>query len=71
MFPEWQGHVFAGALVNKEIRRIEITPTGQVNEAEAIAIGQRVRDVGQGPDGNLYVLTDEDNGQLLVITPND
>ncbi len=70
-FPGWQGDIFAGALVNKEVRRIEITPTGQINEAEAIAIGQRVRDVGQGPDGNLYVLTDEDNGQLLVITPNN
>ncbi|MEA5465694.1 PQQ-dependent sugar dehydrogenase [Leptothoe sp. PORK10 BA2] len=68
-FPAWQGDIFAGALVNQEIRRIEITSTGQANEAETIAIGQRVRDVRQGPDGNLYVLTDEDNGQLLVITP--
>lgn len=68
-FPEWQGDLFAGALVDREIRRIEIDPSGQAQEVGAIAIGQRVRDVRQGPDDKLYVLTDEDNGQLLVIEP--
>ncbi len=36
---------------------------------ESLPIGSRVRDVVQGPDGLLYVLTDEDNGQLLRIEP--
>ncbi|WP_246564690.1 PQQ-dependent sugar dehydrogenase [Leptothoe spongobia] len=70
-FPEWQGNLFAGALVNQEIRRIRVTPDGNAIETEAIPIGQRVRDIRQGPDGNLYVLTDEDNGQLLVIEPKN
>ena len=35
------------------------------------AIGQRVRDVQQGPDGLLYVLTDESNGQLIRLEPVD
>ncbi len=37
---------------------------------ESIPIGQRVRDVRQSPDGILYVLTDEQNGQLIRIEPN-
>lgn len=36
---------------------------------ERLPIGQRVRDVRQGPDGDLYLLTDESNGQLLRIVP--
>jgi glucose/arabinose dehydrogenase len=36
---------------------------------EKLTIGQRVRDVRQGPDGYLYVLTDEDAGALLRILP--
>ncbi|MBE9067202.1 PQQ-dependent sugar dehydrogenase [Leptolyngbya cf. ectocarpi LEGE 11479] len=70
-FPEWQGDLFAGALVDREIRRIDINASGQLQEVDTIAIGQRVRDVRQGPDGKLYALTDEDNGQLLVIEPSD
>ncbi|MEM7062157.1 MAG: PQQ-dependent sugar dehydrogenase [Cyanobacteria bacterium P01_B01_bin.77] len=70
-FPEWQGDLFAGALVDKAIRRIEINSSGQAQAVDTIAIGQRVRDVRQGPDGKLYALTDEDNGQLLVIEPSD
>ena len=37
---------------------------------KSIPIGQRVRDVRQSPDGILYVLTDEQNGQLIRIEPN-
>ena len=70
-FPKWQGDLFVGALVNQDIRRIQVTPSGETTEAETITIGQRVRDIRQGPDGNLYVLTDEDNGQLLIIEPSD
>lgn len=69
IFPQWQGNLFVGALVNRDIRRIEVNENGEVVEAEAIPIGQRVRDVRQGPDGLIYVLTDEDNGQLLRIEP--
>ncbi|MEO1590590.1 MAG: PQQ-dependent sugar dehydrogenase [Cyanobacteria bacterium J06632_22] len=68
-FPNWQGQLFAGALVNQDIRRIAINADGTTTEAELIPIGQRVRDVRQGPDGLIYVLTDEDNGQLLRIEP--
>jgi len=69
-FKEWQGQLFAGALVFQEVRRIRLDASGKVAEQETIKIGQRVRDVREGPDGFLYVLTDESNGQLLKIRPN-
>ncbi|MEM1426414.1 MAG: PQQ-dependent sugar dehydrogenase [Cyanobacteria bacterium P01_H01_bin.130] len=68
-FPEWQGNLFAGGLVSQDLRRIEVDAAGTVLNEESIAIGQRVRAVKQGPDGLLYVLTDESNGQLIRLEP--
>lgn len=68
-YPQWHGHVFAGGLVSQEVHHFEPTTGGYVNDPEAIAIGQRVREVSQGPDGHIYVLTDEPNGQLLRLEP--
>ena len=64
---QWQGNLFAGGLVSQDVRRIELDEAGNVVEEESISIGQRVRDVRQGPDGGLYVLTDEPNGQLIRL----
>ncbi len=69
-FPQWKGDLFSGALMHKDVRRIDIEGDRAVKH-EAISIGKRVRDVRQGPDGMLYVLTDENNGQLLRIVPAD
>ncbi|MCB1777352.1 MAG: PQQ-dependent sugar dehydrogenase [Candidatus Competibacteraceae bacterium] len=68
VYPQWQGDLFSGALKFQQIRRLELDGTQVVNE-EKLTIGQRVRDVRQGPDGYLYVLTDEDDGALLRILP--
>ncbi len=68
-FPAWRGHLFAGGLVSKEIRRIDLDAAGNVQGQESISIGQRVRDVRQGPDGLLYVLTDESDGRLIRLEP--
>jgi aldose sugar dehydrogenase len=70
-FPAWQGDIFAGGLVSKDIRRFDLDDAGNVKSQEAIAIGQRVRDVRQGPDGLLYVLTDESNGRLMRLEPQN
>lgn len=70
-FPEWQGDLFAGGLVSRDIRHIELDAAGDVINESIIEIGQRVRDVRQGPDGLLYVLTDESNGQLIRLQPTD
>jgi aldose sugar dehydrogenase len=68
-FPAWQGDLFAGGLVSKDIRRLDLDDAGNVKSQETIAIGQRVRDVRQGPDGLLYVLTDESDGRLIRLEP--
>lgn len=68
-FLEWRGDLFSGGLVTKDVWRIDLDGTRVVKE-ETIAIGQRVRDVRQGPDGMLYVLTDERNGKLVRIVPS-
>lgn len=69
-FPDWQGDLFAGGLVSRDVRRINLDATGKVLGQQAIAIGQRVRDVRQGPDGLLYILTDEsENGRLIRLEP--
>jgi glucose/arabinose dehydrogenase len=68
-FPNWQGNLFAGGLVSRDIRRLEVDKSGEIINQESISIGQRVRDVRQGPDGFLYILTDAGNGQLIRIQP--
>lgn len=70
-FPGWQGNLFAGGLISQDVRRIILTEDGRVVGEEAIRIGARVRDVRQGPDGFLYVLTDENAGRLIRIHPAD
>jgi aldose sugar dehydrogenase len=68
-FPQWQGDLFAGGLRSADIKRLEVDNNGNITKQTDINIGSRVRDVRQGPDGNLYVLTDQTNGELLRISP--
>lgn len=68
-FPQWRGHLFAGGLRSADIKRLEVDAKGNITKQSDIRIGQRVRDVRQGPDGNLYVLTDQPNGELIRISP--
>jgi glucose/arabinose dehydrogenase len=68
-FPQWQGSLFSGSLAGEDIRRVALDAQGKVTQQERLAIGKRVRDVRQGPDGHLYVLTDETKGSLLRIFP--
>lgn len=67
-YPDWRGDLFSGALKFGQVRRIDLDGARVVGE-EKLTIGARVRDVRQGPDGWLYVLTDEPNGRLLRIRP--
>ena len=70
-FPDWRGDLFAGGLKSQDIRRIDLDADGRVVGQTALRIGQRVRDVRQGPDGLLYVLTDESNGSLIRLEPDE
>ncbi len=68
-FPQWRGSLFSGGLASKDLRRIAFDKSGKAVRQEALDIGARVRDVRQGPDGQLYVLTDEDKSRILRIVP--
>lgn len=68
-FPQWQGSLFSGSLAGQDVRRVQLDANGKVTAQELLPIGKRVRDVRQGPDGQLYVLTDEAKGSLLRIVP--
>jgi glucose/arabinose dehydrogenase len=65
---QWQGNLFIGSLKFKFLDRLEIRDGKVVHEERLLQnLGQRIRDVREGPDGLLYVLTDEDNGELIRL----
>ena len=76
-FPAWQGNLFVGSMTTGRIRgtghleRIVLNRNGEELRREWLLadLRQRIRDVRQGPDGFLYVLTDEDDAVLLRIEP--
>jgi glucose/arabinose dehydrogenase len=68
-FPAWRGSLFSGGLASRDIRRVALDAQGKVLKQERLEIGKRVRDVRQGPDGQLYALTDEASGSVLRIVP--
>lgn len=69
---QWRGDVFLGALAAKRLVRLHLE-NGKVKEEEHLLMdrGKRLRDVREGPDGALYILTDEDPGELLRLTPQN
>ncbi|KPQ21081.1 MULTISPECIES: PQQ-dependent sugar dehydrogenase [unclassified Halomonas] len=72
MFPEWQGDLLVGALVNKEVRRVRVSDNGtSAEDVEGLfgELDERIRDVREGPEGAIYLLTDSPEGRLLRVTP--
>jgi hypothetical protein len=51
------------------VRRITVDANGRVTHHESLRIGQRVREVRQGPDGLIYVLSDEIHGRVFRLEP--
>src|SRR5688572_14254979 len=76
-FPNWKNNIFVGALRMGEIpgtghlQRIVLNERGEEMRREMLLtdLKQRIRDVRQGPDGFLYVLTEEDNGAVIRLEP--
>jgi glucose/arabinose dehydrogenase len=70
-FPKWDGSIFVGSLKYRRLERHVLNDKGGPIRREYLLqdLKQRIRDVRQGPDGDLYVLTDEDPGALLRIEP--
>ncbi|MCX5591790.1 PQQ-dependent sugar dehydrogenase [Alcaligenes endophyticus] len=69
-FPQWQHSLFIGALKDQALLRLELDGERILREERLLSdLGNRIRDVRVGPDGYVYVLTDEANGKLLRIHP--
>lgn len=68
-FPAWKGQLFVGSLRPGALVRLRIEGDKVAAEERYLPNVGRVRDVVQGPDGFLYLLTDESNGRLLRVTP--
>ena len=71
-FPAWRGSFFAGALSGELLVRLEVAGgKAMVEERMLEDLEERIRDVRQGPDGLIYLLTDHPDGMLLRLEPAD
>jgi glucose/arabinose dehydrogenase len=69
LFPQWRGNAFIGGLSSRSLVRIEINGN-EAREAERFDMGQRIREVEEGPDGAIWLLEDGRGGRLLRLTPS-
>ena len=66
----WNDSVFLGSLAQRSLIRLQLEGERVVGEERLLQdLGERIRDVRLAPDGNLYLLTDEDDGKLLRLEP--
>lgn len=70
LFPGWRGNLFVAALAEESVRRVPIAG-GKAGQQEVLLddLGERMRDVRVGPDGAIYLLTDEAEGRLIRLVP--
>ena len=70
LFPAWKGSLLVGSLREKHVARLTLDGDRVVGEERLFTeLDRRIRDVRTGPDGAVYLLTDEDEGQLLKVIP--
>jgi glucose/arabinose dehydrogenase len=70
LLPGWRGNLFVGALAGQMLVRLELDGETVTREERLLTnLRERIRDVRQGPDGALWLLTDSSNGKLLRLTP--
>jgi glucose/arabinose dehydrogenase len=68
-FPTWRGNLLIGGLSAQALVRLTLDGA-QVTDEQRFAMDDRIRDVNQGPDGFLYLLTDNSDGRILRIAPS-
>jgi aldose sugar dehydrogenase len=70
LFPAWKGNLFVGGLASQALVRL-VVDGEKITGEERLLHDQkeRIRDVNQGPDGALYLLTDNQKGRILKVTP--
>ena len=70
LFPAWKGSLFIGALQGKHLVRLTLEGKLVVGEERLLeGLGKRIRDVVQGPDGAVYLVTDESVASVLKLVP--
>lgn len=69
-FPAWKGSFFIGGLASQSLIRVSVDGD-TAEEAERFPMDRRIREVEQGPDGNIWVLEDEEGARLWKLTPPD
>ena len=70
MFSQWNGSLFTGTLAGKMLVRLSLTGNAVTGEERLLQnLNERIRDVRQGPDGALWLLTDNSAGRILRVTP--
>ena len=70
LFASWRGNLFVGALAGEMLVRLEINGEKVGSEERLLQdLGERIRDVRQGPDGALWLVTDNSAGRILRVAP--
>lgn len=70
LFPKWNGSLFTGALSGKMLVRLQIKDNAVTGEERLLQnLYERIRDVRQGPDGAIWLLTDSSAGRIVRVSP--
>jgi glucose/arabinose dehydrogenase len=70
LFPQWKGNLFIGGLATRILVRLELNGDKIVKEERLLGnMSERIRDVRNGPDGAIWLLTDNTAGRILRVTP--
>ena len=70
LFPAWKGSLFIGGLLGEHVAHLTLDGERVIGEERLLTdLEQRIRDIVEGPDGAIYIVTDHDDGQLLKLVP--
>jgi glucose/arabinose dehydrogenase len=70
VFPQWRGNLFVGALAGQALWRLQLDGNKVVaREALLTDLGERIRDVRQGPDGAIYLISDGASAKIYRLQP--
>ena len=70
LFPQWRGQALIGGLSSQALVRVRINGDASATEVGRYAMGERIREVEQGPDGAVWLLEDGDDARLLKLMPS-
>jgi glucose/arabinose dehydrogenase len=66
-FPEWRGNMFVGGMVGQQLARLTLKDDRVINEETLVQQMGRIRDIRQGPDGYIYLVTDDREGKATPV----